>query len=87
MDLTVGTQWGGFMGAKVIGVADVTVGSQSWRCLKVTGGGSQHYKSPTGKPIAIADLRYWSVARQEAYADASASLARHLECLAEAGKK
>ncbi len=40
----------------------------------------------TGKPIAIADLRYWSVARQEAYVDAKASLARHLECLAEAEK-
>ena len=38
----------------------------------------------TGKPIAIADLRYWSVARQEAYIDAEASLTRHLECLAEA---
>ena len=40
----------------------------------------------TGKPIAIADLRYWSVARQEAYVDAKASLARHLECLGEAEK-
>lgn len=38
----------------------------------------------TGKPIAIADLRYWSVARQEAYVDARASLTRHLECLAQA---
>ncbi|MFT5509747.1 MAG: hypothetical protein ACI89J_002835 [Hyphomicrobiaceae bacterium] len=38
----------------------------------------------TGQQIAIADLRYWSVARQEAYVDARASLARHLECLAEA---
>jgi hypothetical protein len=33
----------------------------------------------TGEPIAIEDLRYWSVARQEAYADAEASLKRHLE--------
>lgn len=40
----------------------------------------------TGKQIAIADLRYWSVARQEAYVDAKASLTRHLECLAETGK-
>lgn len=38
----------------------------------------------TGKPIALAELRYWSVARQEAYTDARASLTRHLECLAEA---
>lgn len=28
----------------------------------------------TGKPILIDELRYWSVARQEAYADAAASL-------------
>lgn len=40
----------------------------------------------TGKQIAIAELRYWSVARQEAYVDAKASLTRHLECLAEAEK-
>jgi hypothetical protein len=28
----------------------------------------------TGKPIPLAELRYWSVARQEAYATAEASL-------------
>lgn len=28
----------------------------------------------TGQPIALADLKYWSVARQEAYASADASL-------------
>ena len=28
----------------------------------------------TGKPIALEDLRYWSVDRQEAYSDAYASL-------------
>ncbi len=28
----------------------------------------------TGQMIALEDLRYWSVARQEAYADAAASL-------------
>ena len=33
----------------------------------------------TGKPVRIADLRYWSVARQEAYCDAAAALKRHLE--------
>jgi hypothetical protein len=37
----------------------------------------------TGRPIPIGELRYWSVARQEAYIDARASLARHLECLKE----
>ncbi len=33
----------------------------------------------TGKPIAIADLRYWSVELQEPYSSAAASLQRHLE--------
>jgi hypothetical protein len=33
----------------------------------------------TGKPIAIADLRYWSVELQEPYASAEASLQRHLQ--------
>ncbi|MDX3925636.1 MAG: DUF2093 domain-containing protein [Shinella sp.] len=28
----------------------------------------------TGKPIAVDELRYWSVARQEPYVDAAASL-------------
>ncbi len=28
----------------------------------------------TGKAISLDELRYWSVARQEAYADAAASL-------------
>ena len=31
----------------------------------------------TGAAIALEDLKYWSVARQEAYADAEASLAAH----------
>ena len=33
----------------------------------------------TGKPIAISDLRYWSVERQEPYASAEAALQRHLQ--------
>jgi hypothetical protein len=33
----------------------------------------------TGEPIRLEDLRYWSVARQEAYASAEAALRRHLE--------
>lgn len=33
----------------------------------------------TGEPIRIEDLRYWSVACQEPYIDAQASLRRHLE--------
>jgi len=28
----------------------------------------------TGRPIPLAELKYWSVERQEAYADAEASL-------------
>lgn len=33
----------------------------------------------TGQPIALADLKYWSVDAQEAYATAEASLKRYLE--------
>lgn len=33
----------------------------------------------TGKPIALDELKYWSVARQEPYVDAAASLKRELE--------
>jgi hypothetical protein len=33
----------------------------------------------TGEPIALADLRYWSVERQEAYSSAEVSLHRYLE--------
>jgi len=31
----------------------------------------------TGLPIPLDELKYWSVARQEAYIDAKASLTRH----------
>ena len=33
----------------------------------------------TGKIIMLDELRYWNVDRQEAYYDASASLAREME--------
>lgn len=33
----------------------------------------------SGEAIMLADLRYWSVSRQEAYARADLSLQRHLE--------
>jgi hypothetical protein len=33
----------------------------------------------TGEPIRIEELRYWSVAYQEPYANAQISLKRHLE--------
>jgi hypothetical protein len=39
----------------------------------------------TGEPIRIEDLRYWSVAYQEAYLNADVSLRRFLERLGDAG--
>lgn len=33
----------------------------------------------TGKPIPLDELKYWSVKRQEPYADAETSLRRELE--------
>lgn len=33
----------------------------------------------TGEPIALGDLRYWSVEHQEAYASAEISFQRYLE--------
>lgn len=33
----------------------------------------------TGQQIALADLKYWNVRTQEAYASAEISLRRHLE--------
>jgi hypothetical protein len=33
----------------------------------------------TGEPIALADLRYWSVDAQEAYASAAISAQRYLD--------
>lgn len=40
----------------------------------------------TGEPIRIEDLRYWSVAYQEPYINAEASLRRHLERMGKAGR-
>jgi hypothetical protein len=33
----------------------------------------------SGRPIKLEELKYWSVARQEAYASAEMALKRHLE--------
>lgn len=33
----------------------------------------------TGQPIRLEELRYWSVSRQEAYANAEIATRRHLE--------
>ncbi|MEZ5842965.1 MAG: DUF2093 domain-containing protein [Hyphomicrobiaceae bacterium] len=41
----------------------------------------------TGVSIPLSELRYWSVARQEAYASAEASLRRHLEIIERAGAR
>ena len=41
----------------------------------------------TEQPIQLDDLKYWSVARQEAYANAEASLARELEMHPELRKR
>ena len=40
----------------------------------------------TGEPIALPDLRYWSVELQEAYATAEISFQRHRE-MRERGRK
>jgi hypothetical protein len=40
----------------------------------------------TGEPIRIEDLRYWSVAYQEPYVNAAASLRRHLERIGKASR-
>jgi len=40
--------------------------------------GSHVVCAVTGKPVALEDLRYWSVDRQEAYIDAEASMQAEL---------
>lgn len=40
----------------------------------------------TGEPIALPDLRYWSVELQEAYASAEISFKRHREMQEKANK-
>lgn len=42
--------------------------------FRAIGGGDHVRCAITGKIIPLDELRYWSVARQEAYADAAASL-------------
>ena len=49
---------------------------------QVVGAGDFVRCAVTGEVIAIADLRYWSVERQEAYANPTATLKRHHELLA-----
>ena len=40
---------------------------------QIVAGGTFVTCAVTGRPIALEDLKYWSVARQEPYADAAAS--------------
>lgn len=42
--------------------------------FRLTSDGDHVLCAVTGAPIRLEDLRYWSVARQQAYADAAASL-------------
>ena len=42
--------------------------------FRLLGDGDHVLCAVTGKAISLDELRYWSVARQEAYADATASL-------------
>ena len=49
---------------------------------QVIGAGDFVRCAVTGEVIAIAELRYWSVERQEAYANPAAALQRHREILA-----
>jgi hypothetical protein len=55
--------------------------------FKVLGAGDFVRCAVTGDVIAINELKYWSVERQEAYVDAAASLKRHLELQARARQK
>ena len=46
--------------------------------FRVLSSGDHVVCAVTGQAIPLADLKYWSVARQEAYADAAASLKAEL---------
>jgi len=47
--------------------------------FQVTSPGSFVLCSVTGARIPLDELKYWSVARQEPYVDATASMAREME--------
>lgn len=51
---------------------------------QVVSGGSYVTCAITGRPIALEDLKYWSVARQEPYVDAQASYQAHVKAEANA---
>jgi len=54
--------------------------------FQVTRNGAHVRCAVTGEPIRLEDLRYWSVAYQEPYVNAAASLRRHLERLGGSGR-
>ncbi|MEQ8296813.1 MAG: DUF2093 domain-containing protein [Nitratireductor sp.] len=47
--------------------------------FQVTSPGSFVRCAVTGEPIPLDELRYWSVARQEAYVSATVSLGREID--------
>jgi hypothetical protein len=47
--------------------------------FQVTSPGAYVLCAVTGASIPLDELKYWSVARQEAYVDAAASLSREME--------
>lgn len=47
--------------------------------FQVVSTGSYVLCAVTGEAIPLSELRYWSVARQEAYSNAAASLSRELQ--------
>jgi hypothetical protein len=55
--------------------------------FQVLGAGDFVRCAVTGEVIAINELKYWSVERQEAYVDAAASLKRHLEMREKAARR
>lgn len=58
------------------GAAELVYGDAEFHVLRR---GAYVVCAVTGQHIPLDDLRYWSVERQEAYADAAASLKAHLD--------
>ena len=58
MTLAVGMKWESNAEGEAIGVSRVTIGEQSWKCLKVAHAG-QHWKTDDGSPSTFAE---WYIA-------------------------
>lgn len=52
--------------------------------FQILSNGSHVVCAVTGRTIPLDELKYWSVERQEPYADAKASLDRHLQIVGQA---